>query len=267
MEALFQDRGAGTGHSYRYGFFTLFVVAALGWGAVGSTAFAAAPEGSVQTRQPAYPGAGDRVELTRSAADFRPGTLIFAFMKAPGVWASLSKMVARIDRGLGGTCRAEPMVKPLMMGIHSTIEFPLDGHYPTRGLWTVRVKGSRCGNSRIFNMALMAQAGRPPKLVPLVPGETLTWKSLSLMDDVIKGAIASPAVTGREKGSCKGGRVINSRVTHPRNVDAGRNVFPDRWEELWSVSVCGGLVKVPVVFTVNGKSGKTEFFIKQARPR
>ncbi len=255
--------GRGRDPVRRIGFFVFLLLAGVAWGdADGSVSATAIQEGKAPA--PAAGGAdfGNKPEFTRNAREFQPGTRIFTFMESPGVWAAMSSMVALIDNRLGASCRAKPHVSPLMMGIHRTIEFPHDSRYPSKGLWTVRLKGSRCGNSRIFNLALMAQPGRAPKLIPLVPGDTLTWKSLSLMDDVIKSAIATSAVTGLGNATWKEGRVINSRVTYPRRAQSAGREFPKRWEELWSVAVCGDTVKVPVVFIVNDNSGKAEFFIR-----
>lgn len=127
--------------------------------------------------------------------------------------------------------------EPISFALLQAPNFAEGAEHPQTGLWTYRFKFERCGESMIYNVLLQAQANKAPRPIPLVPGQTRT--NPRLMSDLMMPLVSSGALAG-VPSDCKGIKVLDTQVTvEPFAHQAGSQVIPGTWQEMWKARACG----------------------------
>jgi hypothetical protein len=148
--------------------------------------------------------------------------------------------------GLQTNCNSGYSVAPSSIQVVLPAEFADGKADPVKGVWLVRYRLTRCGESKIYNAVFVAQDGNVPAILPFYPGSTMA--NYKLVKDAMALALiqAASAVTGK---SCPTPHVFDMQVT---KAPANRT-----WDEVWTFNVCGELVDVPMTFamTEDGRGG------------
>jgi hypothetical protein len=158
--------------------------------------------------------------------------------------------------GLQANCNLGYSVAPSSIQVVLPAEFVEGKADPVKGVWLVRYRLTRCGESKIYNAVFVAQDGNVPAILPFYPGSTMA--NYKLVKDAMVPALIQAASAGTEK-SCKTPIVFDMQVT---KTPADRT-----WDEVWTFNVCGELVDVPMTFAMTEDGSSASFHSGKATRR
>lgn len=130
-------------------------------------------------------------------------------------------------------------------------QFGADGKL-TGGAWAERVEATGCGPVRALNVLTVVRPDGPPQIVAMMPGDTHT--DPNMQKNALEYAQAV-AVRAAPPG-CKQLAFVDTRfdgysgLPNPE-VHDGREARP--WREIWTLTACGSLYDVHLVFTPNAR--------------
>ncbi|MEK7246420.1 MAG: hypothetical protein AAB223_10425 [Pseudomonadota bacterium] len=136
---------------------------------------------------------------------------------------------------------------------------PDGAEHPDTGVWLVRFRFSRCGETFIYNAVMIAQRGQLPLAQKFLPGET---SADPVLFRDMKMQLEAISIIGASKAGKPCDNVATPKIENTTAPVVQENVaLPDGRrlqrvnEEIWTMRTCG--VAVPV---------KVRFFIDPARP-
>lgn len=161
--------------------------------------------------------------------------------------------------GLQTSCKSSYRATPLSLQEVWPAEFIAGKPDPIKGAWMIRYRLDRCGDSKVYNAVLLAQAGGPPAIQPFFPGSTRA--NVKLLQDAMPPALTQ-AWLATEKKACPTPYVFDMQSAAPTTEVTKRT-----WDELWTFSVCGSLVDVPITFTLDEDGTGASFHSSQGTLR
>lgn len=152
------------------------------------------------------------------------------------------------------TCESSYHLKPIGMRVVEPMQSDSSSLHPSDGIWTVKFNFTRCKESIVYNALVIAREKQTPKVVPLVPGNTIA--SPQLIRDVYVGGV--PMIVGIEGGGteCENTSVRSTQVTmEPTTVMLDGEQQHGVWEETWTVKHCNQDIEMTFCFIPDGKGG------------
>jgi hypothetical protein len=159
--------------------------------------------------------------------------------------------------GLQQNCKAQYKATPVNLQVVSPLETAWGKADPVKGAWLVRYRLERCGEAKIYNALFVANGGKAPAARPFFPGSSNA--NPVLVNDAMRAALAQATAAGVPNG-CKTAYVYDMQVATPaRDVTEGGRMIKGVWDEVWTFSMCGELVDVPMTFTPDADGKGTSF--------
>lgn len=159
--------------------------------------------------------------------------------------------------GLQAGCKSQYQVRPSATLVLSPIAFAQGKADPVKGVWLSRYQLERCGESKVYNALFSARDGQAPASRPFFPGSTNAGPVL--VNDAMRAAVSTATTAGVPQG-CKNAFVYDMRVTQPaRDLTEQGVTMKGVWDEMWTFSMCGKLVDVPMTFIPDANGGGTTF--------
>lgn len=174
----------------------------------------------------------------------------------------MSETMARIgveeDRkfGLQLGCQSQYQVNAISAAIVKPIEFQEGKQHPIKGAWISRYRLDRCGDSKVYNALFIANSnGEAPTSRTYYPGSP--YAGAQLVQDAMMMAVVTGKINSGLK-ECETIYVFDMRVTEPpHNVVEKGSTLQGVWNELWTFSICGKMVDVPMTFIPDPRGGTT----------
>jgi hypothetical protein len=160
-------------------------------------------------------------------------------------------------------CKSQYQVKPFSASVVTPIELQEGKQHPTKGVWISRYQLERCGDSKFYNALFFANSnGEAPTPRAYFPGSTNAGPQL-VQDAMIAAAFGAKLRSGLK--DCKEKfDVFDMRVTEPaHNVVEKETTIRGVWNELWTISICGKMVDVPMRFIPDARGGGTTYVVGQ----
>ncbi len=155
-------------------------------------------------------------------------------------------------------------ITPILVYIIQPIEFNYGRLFPSKGIWKVRYKFDRCGESKIYNALFTASNDREkPKCDMLLPGTTNA--SQLLIKDALTSALTNVHLQAIKTGDkkCEDVNVFDMRVSEGfHDVTEGDKTFKGVWEEIWTFKCCDKMVDVAITFIPNADPGGASFICR-----
>jgi len=160
-------------------------------------------------------------------------------------------------------CEGRTRLRPQQVLLLKTIELPDDRADPISGSWQVRYNLTRCGETKLYNVVMEADAnGGAPRLIAEFPGNSLA--SLQLTRDAITGVLAAAKA---RSASCQQAVVADMEVDEaPHRVVENDKVYENVWTETWTIALCGRLVDASMRFVPTPGDGGTDWHVSFPRP-
>lgn len=191
------------------------------------------------------------------------GSKIFQYIVAPPQLETMYIQGRRQDIALHlqVDCKAEMQVRPKQMILLDTIDLPDDRSNPVKGSWQVRYDLVRCGETKLYDVVLVADpAGGKPTVAAHFPGDSIAGLRL------VRDAIAQTAALANGKAgdaACKRVEqviVADMRVVErPHRVVDGDHVYENVWNERWTFDVCGRPIVAMMRFVPTPRDGGTDW--------
>lgn len=182
-----------------------------------------------------------------------------AYVRSKPMLETMYRLGVAEDRKLGlqSSCKSQYQVRPTATLVLSPIEFAEGKSDPVKGVWLSRYQLERCGDAKVYNALFSARDGQAPSSRPFFPGATNAGPVL--VNDAMRAAVSTATTAGVPK-DCKTAHVYDMRVTQPaRDVTEQGTTLKGVWDEVWTFSMCGQLVDVPMTFIPDAKGGGTTF--------
>lgn len=180
------------------------------------------------------------------------------YMWSPEMQKRLYALALYMDKNVLGrteVCTSKVWLEPLSIGVVQQLLFPENGEHPTKGVWTIRYRFDRCGESITYNALFRANQQGPATVFHLPPGATKA--SPKLMQDLNPSLFMAAATRNTDNKNCKLVAVTNTSVTvEPTSIKVGEETLEGVWEEQWSVRTCSGIFSMSFCF-IPEKSGGT----------
>jgi hypothetical protein len=201
-----------------------------------------------------------KAETVSTTADLLNNKKVPAYALSREMQEIMYRLGVEQDKKLGlqTDCKSQYNIKPIDMAVLSPIDFPEDKQNPTKGVWKVRYKLERCGDSKVYNAYFVANSnGEAPNPRAYYPGSTNA--SPVLVKDAMSSAIVGASARSGLK-DCKDISVFDMRVTEPaHNFVEGEKTFKGVWNEIWTFRMCGHSVEVAMTFIPDVNGGGTTF--------
>ena len=223
-----------------------------------TTAFAATPASpppptaatTVETAAPASPPA-DPVPASVPASAMsatNPQNTLAQFVTHPDYQAAIIATArSQLDR-VPNACKKAVFRATGETTVLSPIRFS-DGK-PYLGAWSEKIAASGCGPLQTLNVLTVARAEGPQSHVAMMPGDTHTDP---LMQKTALQYAQAVAIRAAPR-SCKEQAFIDTRFdgyTGLPNAEVRDGRDGRAWEETWTVSACGTLYDIHLLFTPN----------------
>lgn len=167
--------------------------------------------------------------------------------------------------GLQTSCRSQYRAAPLSLQVVSPAEFKDGKADPVEGSWLVRYRLERCGESKVYNALFVAQGGGVPVVRSFYPGSTKA--NAKLVQDAMPAVLTQASGAGTFR-NCSSPHVFDMQVETPTlDVAKSETTGKDTWEEVWTFSLCGKLVDVPMTFTLDADGSGASFRAGKATVR
>ena len=171
----------------------------------------------------------------------------------------LVKLGIEDDRKLGlqTSCQSEYRIAPLSLQVVSPAEFTEGKTDPVKGSWLIRYRLERCGESKVYNALFVAQDGDVPAIRSFYPGSTKA--NANLLNDAMPAALTLALGVSTPR-SCKTPYVFDMQVKTPtQDIAKSGTIAKGTWEEMWTFSLCGELIDVPMTFTPDADGSGASF--------
>lgn len=205
-----------------------------------------------------------RVETVNTTEDLMESKTTMEYMFSHPMLEAMYRLGVEADRrfGLQLECKSQYHLKPFSASVVQPIEFHEGKQHPTKGVWRSRYQLERCGDSKVYNALFIADSnGEIPTPRAYHPGSTNAGPQL--VQDAMMGAVARAEARSGLK-DCKTFYVFDMRVTEPaHNVVEKETTFRGVWNELWTFSICGKMVDVPMTFIPDARGGGTTYIAGQ----
>jgi hypothetical protein len=182
---------------------------------------------------------------------------ITSYVTGAEVKKSLLQVAVMWDKMLGINCSEsyDVEIKPENIFLVSPMSMGEADKHPTEGIWSYRFAAKRCGEAKYYNVAFLGNKSTPPKLIALIPGQTMASPQL-VLDTVNQVSIAIKSFTDAKQGTkCDDFAFTDSTVNIPPAAGNPRSQF----EEVWSYRYCGNIKPITVCFSPNQETGGMSF--------
>lgn len=187
-------------------------------------------------------------------SDLQSNKMKSDYITSPSFAQAMHQLGREEDKKLGIQldCKSPYEVKPITAMVLKPLEFSPGLMNPIQGVWLIRYNLVRCGESKTYSVILSADSkGEKPKASSYLPGVSLAAPQL-----VVDASVIAIANAGLKVKECKEHLFFDMAVTEPpHDVIEGDKLLKGVWSELWTFSMCGKLVEVPIKFIPDGKGG------------
>lgn len=209
-----------------------------------------------------------RAEVANTTADLAVRDKIAAYINSKEMLIQMSRLGQEQDAKLGidFRCTTPDNITPINTTVIAPIDLPDDAKNPVKGAWMLRYVFNRCGNDKIYNAVIVANAsGAAPTVQAYYPGAPRSGPRL--IKNAMPSALAAAELRFNTK-TCKDVTVYDMRVAEEAPAANAANAA---WKETWTFRACGKLIDVPVSFSPNPSLGGIDFAVegitgKQAKP-
>jgi hypothetical protein len=194
-------------------------------------------------------------------ADLQQNPKTIAYLNSRNVLEVLFRLGLEQDRkfGLATQCKGQYKIEPYSVAVLTPIAFPDETPHPVEGLWNIRYRLLRCGETKVYNTLFSATGyGKTPPAPRInFPGSTNAGQML--VTDALRAAMPA-ALTASGQKDCKQVDLYDMRVTEGARefVEAGKTVS-GVWDEIWTFRVCGKAVDAGLRFFPMGEGAGVHF--------
>lgn len=182
-----------------------------------------------------------------------------AYMWSPEMQKRLYVLGLYLDKNALGKpepCNGKTWLEPISVAVIQPLAFPVEGTHPNKGIWTIRYRFDRCGESITYNALFKANEQGQATIFHLPPGTTKT--SPKLQQDLNPSLFIAAGTRNGDNKECKLVAVTNTKVTaEPSPVKIGDETFEGVWEEIWTVRTCSGTFNMDFCFIPERSGGTT----------
>jgi hypothetical protein len=193
-------------------------------------------------------------EITQNRSTLKQNPKTLAYLTDSNIQNNLIEVGKALDKNLGVVCTEQFTAKFSVdtISVVKPIDFPDENQHPIDGLWQYRFEFTRCGQTSIYNAAVVAKKDSMPQFLALVPGNSIASPALQI--DTIRTIVFKVMTEAKVKSNrqCDDLAIVNTTLSILPEPLSNTGVA-GRWEERWTVRYCGEAIPMPVCFTPNAK--------------
>lgn len=178
------------------------------------------------------------------------------YISATAYLNDIGRSIARLEERLAPSCiQVLGGMQRKELRIIQMPEFIPGLPIPQGGQWQEQVQIDRCGTPALHNILITAVNGASPHMTVLLPGSSKADGRLQ-----VDASAAAFAIAGARAGvDCTSAtrHIVDTQFVRWIGNSADRPLSDRVWREIWSVRLCGQVIRVQVDFTPDGKGGFT----------
>ena len=187
-------------------------------------------------------------ETLKAGAPVSKMSKFAAYIAKGGASLGLRIAGADMDRRIGFDCDYAKDAKNLKLAIRAIeiqqdVVLPDNAEHPEKGIWSIRYRFTRCGETVVYNTVFRGRDGKPPRMLNLFPGHSsLHPKVMGLAGH----EVLARARRDHLKRDCNDFDVVDTAAPTDDN-GSGKVV------EVWRVMACGKMIDYIVTATAKSK--------------
>lgn len=202
--------------------------------------------------------------IARDANEAPQGSAIRDYLFSKYMFRQMGAVAKGYDQEFSINCDSRYVIKPQGFVIRKPVVLQNGRAHPTEGTWNYRFDTTRCGATKTYNMLVIAENQKEPKVIPLFPGNSLG--SLLLQRDTIPPVVTQLGMEGVDV--CEDGPTLFdvsvTKQLHPSCIKSTAATdskgLVDKtadciWEENWVFRACSEYYAVGVQFILDGEGG------------